>query len=149
MPTTQRRQLIQQQHIDSRIDDDPDDLVVGESDQIPSSYSCLLWLALAVVIVGCATVMVPEVPVSADGTQDPVLVQGRDVYAKRCANCHRHDGTGSRGPRVTGELMIETYPAIAAQVDIVANGKALMPAFADALTQAEIEAVTRFTREVL
>jgi mono/diheme cytochrome c family protein len=46
--------------------------------------------------------------------------------------------------------VVAAYPDVAAQIDVVTNGKGDgMPAFADKLTAGEIEAVVRYTREVL
>ena len=97
----------------------------------------------------CATDSVPEVPAGPDGTVDPVLVAGRQVYTDRCANCHGNRGQGGRGPKATGPAMVEIYPVVADQVEVVTEGRSGMPGFADALTPAEVEAVVRFTREVL
>ena len=97
----------------------------------------------------CSSGSVPEVPAGPDGAPDPVLVAGRRVYADRCANCHGVRGQGGRGPSLTGDSMAEAYPAAADQIEVVAEGKSTMPGFSDALTPAEIEAVVRFTREVL
>lgn len=97
----------------------------------------------------CSSGSVPEVPAGPNGEPDPVLVAGRRVYADRCANCHGVRGQGGRGPSLTGDSMLESYPAAADQIEVVADGKSTMPGFSDTLTPAEIEAVVRFTREVL
>lgn len=100
-------------------------------------------------LAACSSGSVPEVPAGPGGEPDPVLVAGRQVYADRCANCHGVRGQGGRGPSLTGDSMAESYPAAADQIEVVAEGKSTMPGFSDALTPAEIEAVVRFTREVL
>ena len=100
-------------------------------------------------LAACSSGSVPEVPAGPNGEPDPVLVAGRQVYADRCANCHGVRGQGGRGPSLTGDSMAEAYPAAADQIEVVAEGKSTMPGFSDALTPAEIEAVVRFTREVL
>ena len=97
----------------------------------------------------CSSAGVPEVPAGPDGRPDPVLVAGRQVYVERCANCHGDDGGGGRGSRLSGGAALERFPGIAEQIDVVSNGVRTMPAFGDVLTPAEVEAVTRFTREVL
>lgn len=100
-------------------------------------------------LAACSLGSVPEVPAGLDGRPDPVLVAGWVVYADRCANCHGARGQGGRGPSLTGESMAEAYPSAADQIEVVAEGKSTMPGFSDTLTPAEIEAVVRFTREVL
>lgn len=97
----------------------------------------------------CSSGSVPEVPAGPDGAPDPVLVAGRRVYADRCANCHGVRGQGGRGPSLTGDSMAESYPSATDQIEVVAEGKSTMPGFSNTLTPAEIEAVVRFTREVL
>lgn len=100
-----------------------------------------------VLLAGCAA-EVPEVPLGPDGTPDPVLVQGREVFSSRCRTCHGSSGGGGTGPRLAGTVT-ETYPDPADQIAVVTNGRNGMPTFGGTLTDAEIEAVVRFTREVL
>ena len=45
--------------------------------------------------------------------------------------------------------MTETYPDAADQVAVVRDGRRSMPSFGGTLSEAEIEAVVRYTREVL
>lgn len=98
---------------------------------------------------GCAVGASPEVPVGADGVADPVLVSGRQVYSSRCASCHDADGSGSRGPNITGARVTERYPNVADQIDVIVNGRGGMPSFGNSLSDDEIDAVVRYTREVL
>jgi cytochrome c oxidase subunit 2 len=93
---------------------------------------------------GAATIPSPT-GVQAD---DPVLAQGRDVWARSCVGCHGLDGRGLSGPALAG-VVTEKYPDVAAQVAVVTNGRNLMPAARGVLTPEEIEAVVRYTREVL
>ena len=88
-------------------------------------------------------------PAGADGTRDAVLVAGREVYIERCANCHGDDGGGGRGSRLSGGASVRRFAKVSAQMAVVAEGVRAMPAFRDVLKPDEIEAVTRFTREVL
>ncbi len=91
----------------------------------------------------------PEVPLGADGRPDPVLAQGRDLYQGNCVQCHGGSGGGGRGPQLNGGAVVADYPDIADQIDLVTNGKGGMPAYGGRLEPAEIEAVVRYTREVL
>ena len=77
-----------------------------------------------------------------------VLVQGRDVYSARCRSCHGSTGGGGTGPRLAGTVE-QLYPDVADQVEVVRDGRRSMPSFGGTLTDAEIEAVVRYTREVL
>ena len=113
----------------------------------------LLLLVAAIAAVGaagaCAADDVPEVPVAADGSVDPVLVAGRRAYIDRCANCHGNDGGGGRGTKLSEGLMIRRYPRIDDQIEIVTKGVRAMPAFGEVLDTGQILAVVRYTREVL
>ena len=86
---------------------------------------------------------------SSDGQVDQVLVQGRDIYGRHCASCHGHSGGGGIGPKINNGELIKNYENISEQVAIIVNGAGSMPSFVEKLSQTEIEAVTRYTREVL
>jgi len=87
---------------------------------------------------------VPEVPPG-----DAQLVQGREVYSRNCVGCHGADGGGGTGTKLNEGVVVEQFPDPATAVEIVADGRNQMPAFAGKLTDDEIEAVVRFTREGL
>lgn len=106
-------------------------------------------LVLLMAVPGACGGSAPEVQASPDGTLDPQLVEGRDLYSSNCASCHGNSGGGGRGPALDAGRMTEKYPDIADQIDLVANGRNGMPAFGEKLTPDEIEAVVRYTREVL
>lgn len=80
---------------------------------------------------------------------DPELVEGRDIYARNCTSCHASDGAGGVGRKLSGGAVIEAYPNIKDQIDLIANGKGAMPSYAGKLTGQQMEAVARYTREVL
>jgi cytochrome c oxidase subunit II len=111
-----------------------------------TSRVALVALVVLVVFagVGCSADP-PDVPEGAD----PVLLQGRDVFAARCVSCHGESGGGGRGPSVRGERMLERFPDPADQIAVIANGRGGMPAFGSVLSEEEIDAVVRYTREVL
>lgn len=108
----------------------------------------LVALALVAAAAGSACAgSPPEVPGAADGTADPVLVRGREVWSRSCSSCHAPDGSGGRGPSVRSVEV--RYPAITDQVDLVADGRGSMPGFGGRYSPEELEAVVRYTREVL
>ncbi len=94
-----------------------------------------------------AAACVGEPPEVTNG--DPELVAGRSVYGARCASCHGADGGGGAGGRLAGDALIEAYPDIEAQIDLVTNGRGQMPAFMGRLDEDQIRAVVRYTREIL
>lgn len=109
----------------------------------------LIFLVLVAVLTFAACTTPTEVPVDANGNQDSVLVTGQGVYSARCQNCHGARGGGGRGPNITKANTIAAYPNIADQIAVITNGKGEMPRFGGALSAAEIEAVARYSREVL
>lgn len=89
----------------------------------------------------------PPVPGIEDGSADPVLVRGREIWGRSCASCHAPDGSGARGPSLQAiEVQI---PVFADQVDVVADGRGSMPGFGGRYSPEELAAVVRYTREVL
>ncbi len=80
---------------------------------------------------------------------DSVLVEGRQLYINNCIGCHGSDGGGGTGSKLNDGTVVANYPDIADQIRLVAEGKNQMPAFAGKLSEAELEAVSRYTREGL
>jgi mono/diheme cytochrome c family protein len=99
--------------------------------------------------VACSSGEAPEVPEGADGTADPVLVEGRDVWSSNCARCHGDSGGGGSGPQISDGKAEALYPDPADMDAVIAEGKDAMPSFGGSLTPEEIEAVTAYVREVL
>jgi len=99
---------------------------------------------------GCLAGQVPAVPVNPDGTTDPVLVAGRDIWADKCVRCHGADGGGGRGPKLNNGAVAFKYPNVEVQRSIVVQGlNGKMPGFRTVLTPEEIDAVVEYTRQVL
>lgn len=103
----------------------------------------------AALLLGACAGEVPEVPIGPDGAADPALVAGRDVYQRRCANCHGADGGGGTGPKLADGEVVAQYPDPADQRAIVADGRNAMPSFVGSLSTEQLDAVVRYTREVL
>ena len=83
----------------------------------------------------------PDVGSSDTGSGEVVMtVSGEGVYAARCAGCHGTTGGGGAGPGLAGN-------ARAADADyitrVVQNGRGMMPAFGNVLSEAELEAVVQ------
>lgn len=104
---------------------------------------------LVALVVGACAGPAPDVPLGPDGTADAVLVRGREVFTARCVTCHGSDGGGGRGPALSDGRVGREYPDIRDQIAVVTDGRRGMPSFGGVLTEAEIEAVVRYTREVL
>jgi len=81
-------------------------------------------------------------------SDNPVLVEGQQIYSQNCASCHGAAGGGGYGPKLAGVVSTK-YPNIDDQIALITNGKGAMPSFSKKLTAEQITAVTRYTREVL
>jgi mono/diheme cytochrome c family protein len=97
-------------------------------------------LLLSLLLSGCAS----EVALPADA--EPELRAGADVYRARCASCHGADGAGAIGPSLSE---IETRLDDNGQREIVVTGRNAMPSFGNTLSESDIDAVVRYTREIL
>ncbi len=101
--------------------------------------------ALSLLAGACAAdVASPEVPAS-----DDQLVEGREIYISSCASCHGATGQGGRGSKLNEGRVLERYPEVVDQIELVAAGRGAMPAFDSRLSAAEIEAVVRYSRDIL
>lgn len=109
-----------------------------------------LWSLIVVVtlVAGCAA-DTPALPLGPDGNPDPVLVVGRDVWSQHCASCHGRSGGGDSGPKLSGGTVSEAFPDPADEIQLILDGKGSMPGFAGKLSESQLEAVVRYTREVL
>ena len=112
-----------------------------------SGLLCFLIMVTAL-FTGCSA-GAPEVPLGPGGEPDRELMVGRDLWSQRCASCHGKDGGGNSGPKLSGGKVGEKFPDPAEQKQLILEGRAGMPAFAEELSDSEIEAVVRYTREVL
>lgn len=82
-------------------------------------------------------------------TKDELIAKGEKVFANNCSSCHMADGAGIPGtfPALTGSPVVNGD--IEAQVDLVFNGKGMMPAFGKMLSAVDFAAVTTFVRNGL
>lgn len=71
---------------------------------------------------------------------------GAEIFSGSCASCHGANGDGSFGPKLSDGRVVEQFPDVADQLEIVQNGRGAMPAFDGKLSQAEIDAVVAYTR---
>ncbi|MFT7597187.1 MAG: mono/diheme cytochrome c family protein [Acidimicrobiales bacterium] len=104
-------------------------------------------LAFALLALGGCAGNATGAPEVANG--DPVLIEGRDLYIRTCAQCHGPAGGGGRGLPLNEGRVVEKYPQIEDQIAVVAEGRNNMPAFAGRFTDSQIGAVVRYTREIL
>ncbi|GJM38288.1 MAG: hypothetical protein DHS20C19_16550 [Acidimicrobiales bacterium] len=102
-----------------------------------------------IVGVGAATAVVMLFTLdNAPPEPQPQVASAEALYAQHCSSCHGIDGSGGQGPRLAG-TMEELYPDPADQAAYIVEGGTGMPAFADVLTDEEVDRIVRYTRDVL
>ncbi|MFW5432714.1 MAG: cytochrome c oxidase subunit II [Methylophilaceae bacterium] len=81
--------------------------------------------------------------------QDDLVAAGKAVYEKNCSVCHQATGAGlpPAFPAITGGA-VSTGP-IDGHLDMVLNGKNIMPAWKDVLNDVDIAAVIAYERNAL
>jgi len=79
-------------------------------------------------------------------SMDELMEKGKTVYASNCAACHMPEGQGVEGlfPALNGSAIVNG-PA-SEHVNLVLNGKNLMPAFKEQLNDVDIAAAITFER---
>ena len=77
---------------------------------------------------------------------DDELILGSEIYRANCARCHGADGGGGIGRSLRG---VDQRLTVDEQIDVVYNGRNQMPAFGEKLDDDQLDAVVRYTREVL
>lgn len=80
---------------------------------------------------------------------DAQLLEGRTVYTRYCSSCHGIDGSGGPGTAFTGGKLLESLPTPADQLTVIQEGRGVMPSFGETLSPDQLDAVIRYTREVL
>ncbi len=114
----------------------------------PRGRSVLVALAiLLLVALASCTAGGAQVPEVTNG--DTVLIEGRELYIRNCAQCHGAAGDGGRGPQLSDGRVFDRFPDLADQVAMVGEGRNNMPAFDGKFSEDQLVAVVRFTREVL
>ena len=89
------------------------------------------------------------VDTSAKLSLDELVAKGEAVYVNNCASCHQEDGAGLTGtfPAITGSSLVKGD--IKKQINLVKNGKGMMPAFGSTLNAVDFAAVVTYTRNAL
>ncbi|MGH8986457.1 MAG: c-type cytochrome [Acidimicrobiia bacterium] len=71
---------------------------------------------------------------------------GAELYSANCARCHGGDGGGGVGPQLSGGAVVDEFPDVEGEIEVVADGRGSMPSFGDRLSTAEIDQVVEYTR---
>jgi cytochrome c oxidase subunit 2 len=82
-------------------------------------------------------------------SKEDLIAKGETIYANNCASCHMPDGSGMPGtfPAIKGSPIVTGD--IKEQIDIMFNGKGMMPAFGQMLSAVDFAAVSTFIRNGL
>lgn len=82
-------------------------------------------------------------------TAEELIAKGETVYANNCSSCHMADGAGMPGtfPAIAGSALVNGE--MNAQVELMMNGKGMMPAFGQMLSAVDFAAVSTFIRNSL
>ena len=104
--------------------------------------SVLIVLLVVVALLGAACSGEIALPDDADEE----LIAGSEVFRASCARCHGLSGGGGIGLSLRG---VDTRLTDDEQWAVVAEGRRRMPAFQATLSEEDIDAVVRYTREVL
>ena len=82
-------------------------------------------------------------------SKDELITKGETVYANNCASCHMAGGEGMPGtfPALSGSPVVNGD--LDNEVQLVLNGKGMMPAFGQMLNAVDFAAVITFTRNGL
>jgi len=111
-------------------------------------------LAIALLLVACgggSDSPAAETPPKPTGTLagDAALLEGRTIYAKYCSACHGVSGRGGPGTAFVGGQLLRNRPTAEEEAALIRKGQAVMPSFRETLTPEQVDAVVRYTREVL
>jgi mono/diheme cytochrome c family protein len=79
---------------------------------------------------------------------DAALVAGRRVWIDNCARCLGPAGQGGVGPKLADGKVVRDFPTVAEQVEFVRNGRGIMPAWKNLLSDEQVQDVVQFTRKV-
>ena len=110
----------------------------------PRTVVAIVAAALSLLLTACGGTA-PDVGEGAD----PALIEGRSVWIGQCASCHGASGGGGRGTQLNEGRVLDRFPEIADQITLVTEGRGGMPGYAGRLSDEQIEAVVRYTREIL
>jgi len=82
-------------------------------------------------------------------TADELIAKGETVYTNNCSSCHMGDGAGMEGtfPAITASSIVTGD--MDAQINLMMNGKGMMPAFGQMLSAVDFAAVSTFIRNGL
>lgn len=97
---------------------------------------------VCICLITIASIMVNSYPALADNLPS-------EIFSSNCAGCHVNGGNIiRRGKNLkTKALKRNHMDSVEAVASLVTNGKGIMPAYSDRLTEAEITAVSHYVLE--
>ncbi len=82
-------------------------------------------------------------------SQQDLIANGEKVYTNNCASCHMQNGAGIEGtfPALRSSTLVNSDQD--AEIQLVLNGKGMMPAFGYMLSAVDFASVVTYTRNAL
>jgi mono/diheme cytochrome c family protein len=112
-----------------------------------------IWVGVAVTVVGVSVLMgIVVIPALTDDSSDEIPSEGLApdrLYTRHCSACHGAQGQGAIGPQLGDGAVVEAYPDIDDQIQVITDGRGQMPSFGESLSRDDIRAIAEYEREEL
>ena len=112
-----------------------------------------IWVGVAVTVVVFSLLMgIVVIPALTDDADDEIPSEGltpERAYTRHCSACHGADGQGAIGPQLGNGAVVQAYPDIEDQIEVITDGRGQMPSFGDSLSTDDIRAIAEYEREEL
>ncbi len=82
------------------------------------------------------------------GVAEEELSSGKDLYAAQCASCHGGSGEGGSTGVTLNDVAAAAGRSLDEQYDVITNGRATMPGFAEELTEGERWSAAAYVRSL-
>ena len=112
----------------------------GTKDYIPEEDR----IAIAAFVSQCTWLKADDIPAGC-GAGDSESTDGETIFNQSCASCHALKAAGSTG--TIGPNLDDSDIALEAAIEQIRNGGGAMPAFADTLSEEQIQAVAEYVVE--
>jgi mono/diheme cytochrome c family protein len=109
----------------------------------------LSWTAPAIAQIGAETIIQTAVQAIQQEADQPVDMPGKSLFTVNCAACHANGGNIiRRGKNLKQKAMVRNgYGEVDAITSLITQGKGIMPAYADKLSEGEIGAIAQYVHQ--
>jgi mono/diheme cytochrome c family protein len=112
-----------------------------------------VWIGAAVTVLVVTLVMgLVVIPALTDDSSEEIPSEGLApdrLYTRHCSACHGAEGQGAIGPALGGGAVVEAYPDIDDQIQVITDGRGQMPPFGSSLNADDIRAIAEYERTEL